>query len=94
MIFYYLLACYGLMFIIKYGTPLKFLRNFLSKRFSWGAELIKCQYCVGFWAGVFVGIVIALASQPILIAILLPLASSAFCGIVEDILNEYLGIKG
>lgn len=47
---YYLASCIGLVFILKYGTILKFLRNALNG-YSFFNELFKCSLCLGFWAG-------------------------------------------
>ena len=49
-----IIACVGLMFIIKYGTILTWYRNFVSSLHPQIAELHKCSLCLGFWCGVVV----------------------------------------
>lgn len=52
---FYLASTVGLVFILKYGSILKFLRDYLiSTRYKkFFRELFKCSLCLGFWAGAF-----------------------------------------
>ena len=52
-----LLACFGLMCIIKYGSILNIPRSFICRLHSKIDELFKCSLCLGFWIGIFVGAV-------------------------------------
>jgi hypothetical protein len=40
----------GSTFILKYGAPTKFIRDFFSK-WSWGKNLFECALCIGTWVG-------------------------------------------
>lgn len=46
----------GLCFILKYGSILNWPRNFLIK-FKFFEQLFDCSLCLGFWVGLFFGIV-------------------------------------
>lgn len=86
---YNLLASLGLMFILKYGSILKFLRDFLTAKHDKFKELFKCSLCLGFWTGVIVVIIISknsFSSE----YILFPFASAAFCNIVDILLDKFL----
>lgn len=72
-----LLACVGLMFILKYGTILNWPRKLLCKITVFD-ELFKCSLCLGFWSGLIVWCV---DKQNIL----LPLASAAVCWAADSI---------
>jgi hypothetical protein len=49
-------ACIGLCFILKYGFILSFFRDKLVK-YKYFKELFSCSLCIGFWSGLFIGIV-------------------------------------
>ncbi len=42
----------GMTFILKYGAPTKFIRDFFS-RWEWGSNLFNCALCIGTWVGIF-----------------------------------------
>lgn len=42
----------GATFILKYGAPTKFIRDFFS-RWVWGRNLFECALCIGTWVGIF-----------------------------------------
>lgn len=50
------IACIGLMFILKYGSILAFIRNRLTK-INFFRELFSCSLCLGFWSGLITGLV-------------------------------------
>jgi hypothetical protein len=86
---YYLVASLGLMFILKYGSILKNLRDFLSSKSEKFKELFTCSLCLGFWTGVLiVPLIYDESSLPELIAF--PLVSAAFCNIVDMLLDKLL----
>jgi hypothetical protein len=44
-------ASYGLCHILMYGTILNSPRKWLTSRYRFFDELLKCSLCVGFWTG-------------------------------------------
>jgi len=88
---YTMLACIGLMFILKYGTildrPRKLLMNFRLLN-----DLFTCSLCLGFWVGVIVGSFLYYFSFDYNL-ILLPFASAACCWIVDNINNVIQSIE-
>lgn len=72
-----LLACVGLMFILKYGSILNWPRKILSK-LNIFKQLFKCSLCLGFWSGV---VVYAINQQNVL----LPFASAAVCWAMDSV---------
>ena len=83
-----IIACVGLTFILKYGKPINFIRNFLSKSKIF-EELFKCSLCLGFWAGVLLG---AIHYRDVQSAVFLGLASSAASWILDSF-NQYVQIQ-
>jgi len=59
-----------------YGKPLEPIRQWLKSRSKSLFKLFGCSYCIGFWSG----LIIALIIQNYYI--LLPLASCGFSGIL------------
>jgi len=55
---FYTVVCVGMSFILKYGTILAVIRNFLTKRSEYLKELFSCSLCLGFWCGIITGIVV------------------------------------
>ncbi len=86
---YNLLASLGLMFILKYGSILGFLRNFLYDQSDVFKELFSCSLCLGFWTGLIVG-VISVDTLCRSEYVLLPFASAAFCNIVDMLIDKLL----
>jgi len=52
----YTFSCIGLCFILKYGSILSFFRDKLT-RYKYFKELFSCALCLGFWSGVFIGLI-------------------------------------
>jgi hypothetical protein len=50
-------AIIGLTFILKYGSILDYPRSQIRKLNPFFEELFKCSLCLGFWSGLFVGLV-------------------------------------
>tara|TARA_R100000805_G_C3585633_1_gene88491 strand:- start:412 stop:714 length:303 start_codon:yes stop_codon:yes gene_type:complete len=73
-----ILACYGLMCILKYGSILNVPRNFLCNISSTLKELFSCSLCLGFWCGVIVAVIDALYYNS-KFNIFLPFISSGVC---------------
>lgn len=84
-----LIASLGLMFILKYGSILAFLRNFLTSRSELFKELFNCSLCLGFWTG-FIVATITVNSSSGSDYVLLPFASAAFCNIIDMLLDKLL----
>lgn len=51
-------AIIGLTFILKYGSILNHPRNLLRKLNPFFEELFKCSLCLGFWSGLFIGLIL------------------------------------
>ena len=81
-----LLACIGLMFILKYGTILNFPRKIVTK-ISFIRELFKCSLCLGFWSGV---IVYFISKNEY---ILFPFASAGVFWIIDNFNNVLQSIE-
>ena len=88
---YTVLACIGLMFILKYGTILNLPRRFLMKC-SLLRDLLTCSLCLGFWSGVVIGFIVYNVS-PSDDLLLLPLVSAACCWIVDNLNNVIQSIE-
>ena len=73
-----LLACAGLMFILKYGSILRWLRTPLLK-LKFFKELFSCSLCLGFWTGVIVSLFLYQVNIWSPVYFLLPFASAATC---------------
>ena len=82
-----LLACVGLMFILKYGTILAWYRSLVGKIHPKIKELHKCSLCLGFWTGVVVMAFELCFNNTNYQIYLLPLASSACCWVVDNANN-------
>jgi len=50
-------AIIGLAFILKYGSILHSVRQFLCKDSRYFTEMFKCSLCLGAWSGLFVGLI-------------------------------------
>lgn len=88
---YTILACIGLMFILKYGTILNSPRRFLMKC-EFLRDLLTCSLCLGFWTGTVIGLIVY-NSSPNDDLLLLPLVSAASCWIVDNINNVIQSIE-
>lgn len=60
----YTIASIGLTFILKYSTILKPIRSYLC-RWKWFDELFSCSLCLGFWVGLYIGILGVFIEQDI-----------------------------
>ncbi len=86
---YYLIVSLGLMFILKYGSILKNLRDFLSSKSDKFKELFSCSLCLGFWTGVLI-VPLIFNESSISELIAFPFVSAAFCNIVDMLLDKML----
>lgn len=50
-------AIIGLTFILKYGTILHSIRQFICKDSRYFTELFDCSLCLGAWSGLAVGLI-------------------------------------
>ena len=82
---YVILCCTGLTFILKYGSILSWLRNFLSKA-AYFRELFKCSLCLGFWSGALIagGLYLVEWRDEFY---LLPFASSSISWILDSLIR-------
>ena len=88
---WYILACIGLMFIIKYGSILNWLRKPLLK-FSLFRELFSCSLCIGFWTGVYIGIIACFIEDDPRYVIL-PLVSCVCCWFADVCISVLQSIE-
>ena len=81
----YFLACIGATFILKYGTILNPVRKILYK---WPAfeELFKCSLCLGFWVGLYFGILACFIEEDIKF-IFLCFVSPCICWFADTIIT-------
>jgi len=89
---YTLLACVGLMCILKYGSILSLPRDFLVARSEFFESLFDCSLCLGFWSGVLMSVTmyfIDWTSQ----YCLLPFASAACCWFFDSILGVIQSVE-
>lgn len=90
---YNLLACVGLMFILKYGTILNAYRRVVCNVHPKIEELHKCSLCLGFWTGLMVmGFEMYFDNHDYKI-FLLPLASAACCWFIDNLNNVLQSIE-
>ncbi len=92
MILYYLLASFGLMCILKYGSILDKPRCWITTKSKFFQELFCCSLCLGFWTGIFIAFCIALLYGFETFLLFFPLASSGFCWVI-DIIKEWFRKK-
>ena len=90
---YDLLACVGLMFIIKYGTILDWYRGIVCNIHPKISELHKCSLCLGFWTGVIILGFELYFENPDHKIYLLPLASAACCWFIDNLNNVLQSIE-
>ncbi len=81
-----ILASIGLTFLLKYGTVLRFFRNFLTSRSKHLTELFACSLCLGFWSGVLLT-PIAIIKLGVVYGLLTPLVSAACSWCIDTILQ-------
>lgn len=87
------LGCIGTVFILKYGSILKSVRQLLGTN-STLKELFKCSLCLGFWVGLFWLIVykISLSLPFILFDFILPFAIANVCWVSDTIVQFIQGL--
>ena len=85
---YYLASCVGLVFILKYGSILKWVRDPLCASCTFFAELFKCSLCLGFWAGFYHACyIIAFCKEIDTDWFLLPFVSAAVCWSMDSLVQ-------
>lgn len=82
-----LLACLGLVWILKDSYILNRPRKFLSKRSKHLKELLSCSQCLGFWVGVALSLYELNFNGFSEILFFIPLLSSAFCWFFDSLLD-------
>jgi hypothetical protein len=88
-----IIACIGLMFIIKYGTILTWYRTFVGRLHPKLAELHKCSLCLGFWCGVVVMSFEVFFENSNHQIYLLPLMSSGACWFSDNLNNTLQSVE-
>ena len=82
-----LISCVGLMWILRYGSILGRLRNFIFKHSNLLKELFNCSLCLGFWCGFFIGLLMYYFKESNILYLLFPLCSSACCWLFDSLLD-------
>lgn len=62
-----LLSALGLTYILKQGRILNEIRSFLIKLHPIIKDLFSCAMCLGFWSGIFIGILAQITIPEIII---------------------------
>ena len=91
MTIYAVLACIGLMFILKYGTIFNRPRHFLSRCIIL-KDLFSCSLCLGFWVGIIIGSFLYYFSSDYELG-LLPFVSAACCWVIDNLNNTIQSIE-
>ena len=81
MTMFYLLACFGLTFIIMRGDPTKKIRRLLKNKYWTAKKLLNCAFCTGFWSGAAISILLCFFHVDKQTLLLLPFASCGFSGL-------------
>ena len=87
-----LLACIGLMWILKYGTSLNRPRSYLCSLHPLIKELFSCSLCLGFWSGAVIGAFCWRYCYMGAETMLFPLASAALSWFA-DCLCDYIQLQ-
>ena len=87
----YIFACIGLTFIIKYGSILNWLRSPLVK-INFFKELLSCSLCIGFWSGVYIGM-LGFFIENDSRYVLLPLISAPICWFSDCVIGVLQSIE-
>lgn len=86
-----LLACVGLMWILKDSYILNRPRKYLKSKAKWLDKLLSCSMCLGFWVGVLLSVFQFYVLKDPTNIYYYPLASSAFCfftDVLMDVMQE------
>ena len=84
---FFLSACVGLTFILKYGTILKWMREPLIKLHPKIKELFGCSLCLGFWSGVLIGLYSWYFCHFDMEAVLFPFASAGLSWFFDSLIK-------
>lgn len=82
MIWFYLMASFGITFILMRGDPTKRLRRFLKQKYWFAKKLLNCAFCTGFWAGALVSLFLSFFAIDISTLLLFPFASCGVSGML------------
>lgn len=83
-----LLACLGLVWIIKDSYILSVPRNYLKSKSKHLEEFLSCSLCLGFWAGILLAFFEYYASNTFLFEYYFyPLSVAAFCWFFDSLLD-------
>ncbi len=86
-----LMACMGLVWILKDSYILDKPRKYLKSKAKWLDKLLSCSMCLGFWVGVLLSLFQFFILKDSSNIYYYPLASSAFCFFVDvlmDVMQE------
>lgn len=79
-------AALGIALIIKQGRIFKEVRSFLISKFPIFQDFFSCLMCIGFWTGLFVGII----TEKSLIDLILFSFSCSFFGLIFQTILTFL----
>jgi hypothetical protein len=82
-----LIACVGLMWLLRFGSILRRPRDFLKKKSPLITELLSCSLCTGFWTGLIIGLVLYFLKDNSIVYFLFPFASSGLCWFFDSLLD-------
>ena len=82
-----LTSCVGLMWVLRYGSILNRPRNFIVKYSNLLYVLFYCSLCLGFWCGLFIGLLMYNFKESNILYLLFPLCSSAYCWFFDSLLD-------
>lgn len=89
---YLSIAAIGLTWIVKYGLPLKWFREYLIKIDKMFFELLKCGLCLGFWMGVILSPLVYIQTGDVIDSVLFPFVSAAVSWAIDTLLVFVQGL--
>ena len=82
-----LLASIGLCQIIIWGSIFKKPRDYLKKKYILLNMLFSCSMCVGFWTGLFFGLLDYAKSKDLITLACMPFASSCMSWLFDSLID-------
>lgn len=92
-IWFELIACVGLLYILLYSELLRIPREFLCSLHPMIAKLLTCPQCLGFWTGFTIGLLVEVFANEwdgfysVITAVLLGFATSFVGSLFDSFIN-------